>query len=170
MSLLLISIWRLQTHAGENGKEGRKRNGQLHPNGQRMLVTISPPHPRSSLSRPSSLLESCPAATHGVGTGTECRGSTRCESSLHHLQALRYIQDPPLSNPHFPNFEMATPSFFSQVCHKDPLNHSCENTWRSVRPLHKQETCLRVTIWQMQSPVLLTQLSFMALTWQFGLC
>ena len=46
---------------------------------------------------------------------------------------------------------------------KDPLNQSCENTLQSVRPLPKCEASLLITIWQMQSLVLLTQLSSTAL-------
>lgn len=50
-----------------------------------------------------------------------------------------------------------------QVYHKDPLSYGCENMLQSVRFPHKCEAFLSITIWQMQSLVLLTQLSFTAL-------
>lgn len=45
-----------------------------------------------------------------------------------------------------------------KVYHKDPLNHSCENTPQSVRSLPKHEVFSLMAIWQMQSLLLLTQL------------
>lgn len=94
------------------GKEGRKRNEQLYPD-DRMLVTISPPHPMSSLSNPHSFLEGSPAATHGLGTGTDYSGQTRCESSLHRSLALWYCtRSSTCPSPCFPIFEMVSLSCF----------------------------------------------------------
>lgn len=156
MSLLFTSIWRLQTQVKKGKrKEGRKRNRQ-----RRMSFSVSTPHCISSPRGPGSAGGQTTQQPQDWG---EWEDEVWILASPLDSSAILYEILHPFQPP-FPHLWNDV-SFLlpPQVYHKDPLSHGCENMLQSVRFPHKCEAFLSITIWQMQSLVLLTQLSFTAL-------
>lgn len=125
----------------------------------------------SSLHIPSSGLEAAQQTHLAWGwRGTECNWSTRCECVHPTASALAlwYCNDPLSQPPGSIFFEMVTPSCVpSEVCHKDPLNQSCENTLQSVRSLHK---CGALCWLLGRRKALCCWHNCPPQRWQFGLC